>query len=103
MMTVNAGGGSFGDIEEDLQVAVQAVRVQTWWNSWSSTKSELKRREVYPVLGILVCKLTLLQPSSAAAERVFSILVQRFGKTHVGALEDYKQAVVMLKYNQRKV
>ena len=54
MMTVNAGGGSFGDIEEDLQVAVQAVRVQTWRNSWSSTKSELKRREVYPVLGILV-------------------------------------------------
>ena len=48
-----------------------------------------------------VCKLILLlQPSSAAAERVFSIL-STFSALQESSLEDYIQVSVMLQYNHR--
>ena len=40
----------------------------------------------------------LVQPSSAAAERVFSIL-QRFTAQQQSSLEDYLELSVMLQYN----
>ena len=42
----------------------------------------------------------LVQPSSAAAERVFSIL-QRFTAQQESSLEDYIELSVMLQYNNR--
>ncbi len=48
------------------------------------------------------CKLiTLIQPSSAAAERVFSLLANSFNNTQESALEDYIETSVMLQYNHR--
>ena len=48
-------------------------------------------------------KLVLLvQPSSAVAERVFSILANSFSSKQESALEDYFQLSVMLNYNYRK-
>ena len=50
-----------------------------------------------------VCKLILLvQPSSAAAERVFSLLQNSFSTQQYSSLEDYIAASVMLQYNSRK-
>ena len=43
----------------------------------------------------------LVQPSSAAAERVFSLLANSFGTQQESSLEDYVQLSVMLQYNYR--
>ena len=48
-----------------------------------------------------VMKVLLVQPSSAAAERVFSILNSSFNDSQEHALVDYLQACVMLQYNNR--
>ena len=49
------------------------------------------------------CRLVLLvQPSSGAAERVFSVLTNSFSAQQESSLEDYKQLSVMLQYNYRK-
>ena len=44
--------------------------------------------------------VALFQPSSAAAERVFSMMEARFDDTQSNALEDYRAASVMLRYNE---
>ena len=50
----------------------------------------------------MACKKVLLcQPSSAAVERVFSVLNSHFNNKQCSALEDYIEAAVMLQYNQR--
>jgi hypothetical protein len=51
----------------------------------------------------LVKKLLLIQPSSAAAERVFSLL-NSMSSQQGNSLEDYIEASVMVRYNstQRK-
>ena len=43
----------------------------------------------------------LLQPSSAAAERVFSLLNASFGTSQENTLQDYLEASLMLQYNKR--
>ena len=65
---------------------------KSWWKNneqvlpnWSST-----------------CKsVLLLQPSSAAAERVFSILSNSFTDRQEHSLKDYIETSVMLQYNCR--
>ena len=48
------------------------------------------------------CAMVLLiQPSSAAAERVFSILKASFGEQQDLSLQDYIEASLMLQYNNR--
>ena len=48
------------------------------------------------------CKMLLLiQPSSAAAERVFSILTNSFNYRQEGSLRDYIETSVMLQYNYK--
>ena len=60
--------------------------------------------QVLPVPGSLCmcmhkCKTALLiQPSSAAAERVFSLL-NSFKENQARALEDYIETSIMLQYN----
>lgn len=44
----------------------------------------------------------LLQPSSAAAERAFSVLNNTFGNKQLKSLEDYIEASTMLQYNKRE-
>ena len=49
------------------------------------------------------CRLVLLvQPSSGAAERVFSVLTNSFSAQQESSLEDYKLLSVMLQYKYRK-
>ena len=45
-------------------------------------------------------KACLVQPSSAAAERVFSLL-NSFGTKQNNSLEDYVEGTIMLQYNHR--
>ena len=42
----------------------------------------------------------LCQPSSAAAERVFSIMKHSFGDQQLSSLEDYLEASIILQYNK---
>ena len=48
-----------------------------------------------------VKKGLLLQPSSAASERVFSLLNNSFNDRQYNSLEDYIEASIMLQYNSR--
>ena len=62
--------------------------------------------QVVPVPGSLcMCmhkrKIALLiQPSSAAGERVFSLLNNSFKETQARAVEDYIEASIVLQYNR---
>ena len=50
-----------------------------------------------------LCKLILLvQPSSAAVERVFSLLQNSFSTRQYRSLEEYTAVSVKLQYNLRK-
>lgn len=57
---------------------------------------------VLPCWSEAVKKVLLVQPSSAAAERVFSLLNAAFGDQQEHALRDYLESAVMLQYNSRK-
>ena len=46
-------------------------------------------------------QVLLVQPSSVAAERVFSLLSVAFSHQHDSALTDCLQVSVMLQYNER--
>ena len=62
--------------------------------------SELKNLKLKSVNWcVIVRKFLLLQPSSAAVERVFSLLNSGFGTLQEQSLQDYIQASVMLRYN----
>ena len=60
----------------------------TWWAA---------HRDTLPHWCALVKKLLLIQPSSAAVERIFSVL-----SLQDSALQDYLEASVMLRYNKSK-
>ena len=72
---------------EDLNCTVDPF---TWWKdnatdlpSWSS----------------VTANILLVQPSSAAAERVFSLLKASFGPQQDSSLNDYIETSLMLQYN----
>ena len=48
-------------------------------------------------------RLPYFPPTSAASERVFSLLEAMFGKGHDASLADLIQAALMLRYNGRQV
>ena len=65
----------------------------TWWAA---------HRDTLPHWYALVKKRLLIQPSSAAAERVYSLLSNAFMSQQDSALQDYLEASVMLRYNKAK-
>ena len=68
--------------------------VEGWW---ASRNGDVTIKTWYEV----AIKVMLLQPSSAAAERVFSMLKALIGDQQVSrTLEDYQQAALMVHYNQ---
>ena len=46
-------------------------------------------------------KILVIQPSSAAPERVFSLLSSRFGDQQESSLSDYIEASTMLRFNHK--
>ena len=77
---------------DGVKVACEEDKV-TWWAA---------HRDTLPHWCVLVKKLLLIQPSSAAAERVFSLLAIVFTSQEDSALQDYLEASVMLLYNKTK-
>lgn len=65
------------------------------WSWWSHQNN-------IPHWKSAVMKLVLVQPSSAAVERVFSILTSCFTDEQRSSLEETIEASVMLRYNDRK-
>jgi hypothetical protein len=59
------------------------------------------RRRI-PTWYSLLLEVVIFQPSSAAAERVFSLLDAFFGSKRESCLEDLKEGSVMLRYNEVK-
>jgi len=53
----------------------------------------------FPLWSSAVKKILAIQPSSAAAERVFSLLNSGFGELQGNSLKDYIEASIMLRYN----
>ena len=69
--------------------------VKTRW--WQTHESELLKWSS-------ACKQVLLiQPSSASAERVFSLLANSFNDRQNSALEDYIETSIMLQYNSKPI
>lgn len=66
--------------------------VMEWW---SQNEQEL------PQWSSAVKKILLVQPSSGASERVFSLLNNSFSDQQQNSLQDYVEASVMLQYNKR--
>ena len=50
-----------------------------------------------------LCNIFAIPPTSAASERVFSLLEAMFGKDQESCLADLIQGALMLRYNKRKV
>ena len=75
---------------EDVSTEIEPV---AWWKSHSTELPKWADAFRY---------IVLVQPSSAAAERVFSIL-QGFTAQQQSSLEDYIELSVMLQYNSRSI
>ena len=73
---------------EDVSSAIDTM---AWW----------KDQECHLPTWARACKyMTLIQPTSAAAERVFSLLSNSFGLAQERSLEDYNiEASIVLQYN----
>ena len=69
----------------------------------SSARSQwwAEHAAVLPAWAALARRVFLVVPSSAAVERVFSILRDTFGDDQKGALEDYVETALFLQYNRR--
>ena len=74
---------------QDVAIECEGRKVE-WWKV---------HEERLPNWSSAVKKVLLVQPSSAAAERVFSLLSASFHEQQENALSDYLQASVMLQYN----
>lgn len=72
----------------------EKIDILQWWKGHADT---------LPRWSSAFKLIVLVQPSSAAAERVFSLLSNSFSSQQESALEDYIQFSVMLQYNHRKV
>lgn len=74
------------------RIAEVGIYCFTWWR-----KHQLK----FPACNSVVSRLALLQPSSAACERVFSLYKNVNGDDNPARLMDIKRASVMVPYNHR--
>ena len=63
-------------------------------NFWEAHSNAL------PVLAEAAKKILLIQPSSSAAVRVFSLMKNLFGDQQQSSLEDYIETSLMLQYNK---
>ena len=61
-----------------------------WWK---------RNSDALPSWSSAARKVLVVQPPSAAAKRMFSILANSFGDKQENSLEDYVEASVMLQYN----
>lgn len=87
---VNATAGLKAELPTYLAKAAD-VSPLDWWKS---NATEL------PCWSAAARKALLVQPSSAASERVFSLLKSSFGDQQDSSLQDYIEASLILQYNK---
>ena len=75
-------------LAEDVSPDYNIIR---FWKTYS---------DAIPNWGKAASKVFLAQPTSAAAERVFSIMNNTFGDQQNSSLEDYVEASVIMQYNK---
>ena len=75
-----------------LSEGVKEVDVLDWWHT--------HQRDL-PASAEACKNVLLIQLSSAAAERAFSILSNSFGERQESSLQDYIESSIMLQYNGR--
>ena len=76
-----------------VHVDLNSVEEKVTW--WSMQQNCNRWRAAFTML-------SLVQPSSAASERMFSLLSSSFNQEQSRALEDNVETTVMLQYNRRK-
>ena len=81
----------------DLAIADGAIETEEGKVQWWATHAA-----ALPNWSAAVKKILLVQPSSASAERVFSLLQNAFSKQQEAALEETVETSVMLCYNDNK-
>lgn len=79
-------------IVDGAQLETEDEKVR-WWSDHSNG---------LPKWSAAAKKILLVQPSSASAERVFSLLKGAFNRQQDAALEETVEASVMLRYNRNK-
>ena len=79
-------------IADGAAIETEEGKVQ-WWATHAAA---------LPNWSAAVKKILLVQPSSASAERVFSLLQNAFSKQQEAALEETVETSVMLRYNDNK-
>jgi len=75
-----------------ISFAERASMIWDWW---------MRQRVNLPAWSSAVALLALVQPSSAAMERVYSIVRRQFDDKQTKSLMDYVEGSVMLEYNNR--
>lgn len=86
--------GLRAELEEYRNIALAHDPDADQWSFWRHYQLRL------PVWYKLACNVALIMTSSASVERLFSLYEGRFGDQQQGALEDYKEAGIMLRYNE---
>ena len=56
---------------------------------------------ILPAWAAAAKKVLVVQPSSAAAERAFSLLNSTFGDKQDNSLKDYIETSIMIRYNKK--
>ena len=79
-------------IADGAAIETEEDKVQ-WWATHAAA---------LPNWSAAVKKILLVQPSSASAEQVFSLLQNAFSKQQEAALEETVETLVMLRYNDNK-
>ena len=69
-----------------------SIDILQWWN---------QNESALPCWAAAARKVLLVQPSSAASERVFSLLKASFNPQQQSSLQDYIETSLMLQYNGR--
>lgn len=91
--------GSIADLKKEFYLYVTKAadvnidshdEILKWWKQNTTN---------LPKWSLAAQKVLLVQPSSAASERVFSLLKASFKDQQDLALQDYLQASLMLQYN----
>ena len=77
-----------------VEGVVESVDPLDWWKAKEENNTLLKWVQAFKLV-------LLVQPSSGAAERVFSLLNNSFNTKQESAMEDYIELSVMMQYNNR--
>ena len=89
VVTLQAELPTYLALSADVSAGIDVLK---WWKD---------HHQELPQWSLAAQKVFLVQPSSAAAERVFSLLKNAFGEQQQSSLHDLVAATLMVQYNRR--